>query len=254
MKIESKRQRIDSDRGYLVLRPDEFAKLKTALNESDGFDPLAVYSKNKAETAKQREFVIKQLSVIEHFSLDDDISRLGNMPQFNKHMGEIVGRMFGRSQIAFVDHGMFKFVAVFIDGNALKIGLRDGGLKDEIKNSLDFPDMRCFPALLDYDEKTWNSCMVEAVNPKFEDSDCVRFYGVTRNRLVNLLAGGDPVDDPARTFLKNLDSGEGSAWDSIRDLKRFFRDSRLLYDISDGNWGIAMRNGQEVPVVLDYDI
>ena len=255
MKIESKRQRIDSDRGFLVLRPDEFAKLRAAaLNESDGFDMAAAYSANKDRLAQKRAFVLKQLAAIEHFSLDDEVGVLGHMPEFGEQMGNAIGRMFGKSRITFVDWGSFKVAVVFNNGAALKVGVREGGLKDEIQNSLNFPELRCFPKLLGYDEKTWNSCLVEAVDPKFGDPECARFYGVARWKVVELLTGEPPVKDSEKAFLRNLESGKGAKWDSIRDLKKFFDEFRPLYDISYGNWGIAVRYGQEVPVVLDYDI
>ena len=254
MKIENKRRRIDSDRGFLVLRPDEFAKLKTALNESDGFDIAAAYSANKDKLELARKKALADAARLGGYDPGDEVETMAHMDEFCEFAGNAAGRMFGKSRITFVDHGSFKVAVVFADGSALKMSLREGGLKDEIQNSLDFPDLKCFPKLLGYDEKTWSSCLVEAVDPRFGDAECARFYGLAMHRIVDLLAGEDPAKDSEKAFLRNLESGKGAKWDSIRDLKKFFDESRPLYDISYGNWGIAVRDGQEVPVVLDYDI
>lgn len=254
MKIEGKKARIDSDRGFLVLKPSEFAELKKRLNESDEFDLAAAYSANREKLALAREKALADAAQLCGFDPGDEVEVMAHMDEFCELVGNAAGRMFGKSRITFVDHGSFKVAVVFADGSALKVSLRDGGLKDEIQNSLNFPDLKCFPKLLGYDGKTWNSCLVEAVDPRFGDAECARFYGIAMHRIVDLLAGEQPVKDSEKAFLRNMESGKGPKWDSVRDLKKFFDESRPLYDISYGNWGIAVRDGQEVPVVLDYDI
>lgn len=255
MKIESKRQRIDSDRGFLVLRPDEFAKLRTAASSSSEKCSVAASCfRTNVLFCASRSLFAEYAAAMSNPSDSFNAAVLGHMPEFGEQMGNAIGRMFGKSKITFVDWGSFKVAVVFNNGAALKVGVREEGLKDEIQNSLNFPELRCFPKLIGYDEKTWNSCLVEAVDPKFGDPECARFYGVARWKVVELLTGEAPVKDSEKAFLRNLESGKGAKWDSIRDLKKFFDEFRPLYDISYGNWGIAVRYGQEVPVVLDYDI
>jgi hypothetical protein len=185
---------------------------------------------------------------------DDEVLLTGVMLEFTEHMGKAVGSMFGRDNLEFVDCGSFKMCAVFKCGCALKIGIQDKGLAGEIANSLDFPDLTCFPRLLGYDGAGKGSCVVEAVNPRFGDPECEKFYGVPRYKVVALLSGEQPENDADGKFLSNLRDAKGPEWDSMRDLDTFFRKYRPLYDISYNNWGLAKRNGHDVPVVLDYDL
>ena len=174
---------------------------------------------------------------------------------FYDWFGDAVKESFGRDSIKFVGNGLSKMVAVFRDGTALKMCGQPDAMDGEIDVSRRFPKLTCFPKMLDW-QKDNDSCLVEAVRRDFEDEDCAEMFGVPLERMVQLLKTGlesKPKNDPELLFAKRLRSEAGARWQSIRDLRTYFFEDRELDDIETHNWGLARRNGIDVPVVYDYD-
>lgn len=174
---------------------------------------------------------------------------------FYDWFGGAVKDSFGRNSIKFVGNGLSKMVAVFRDGTALKMCGQPDAMDGEIDVSRRFPKLTCFPKMLDW-QKDKDSCLVEAVRRDFEDEDCLKIYGVHMDRLVRMLtiqSDRVPENDAEAEFMERLEEETGPEWQSVRDLRRYFREDRELDDVETHNWGLAKRNGVDVPVVYDFD-
>ena len=142
-------------------------------------------------------------------------------------------------------------------GGALKTSFAEGGLKKEIETARRTPDFGCFPKLLDW-SRGYDNALVEAVQGRFDPKP---EYGVELWEMINVLKGirfsrdEKPVSGKAAVndFKRNLAEAAGPAWDSLRDASKFLKEHDL-HDVSYGNWGVALRDGAEIPVMFDYDL
>jgi hypothetical protein len=222
MRLPDKRKRIDSDSGYLLVSPAEWAELERGrLDEDDAWDFPGAYRRTVSDLVRKKKFLLKEICRMEKVDPEDEASALLCMQPFGEKMGELVGRLYGRSRLRFVDWGSFKFCAVFDGGYALKVSVREGGMKGEVDNLLKWPGLTCFPRLVDRDPAC-DTCVVEAVDPRFGEEECGEFYGVARFQAVELLDGRDPENPAEKEFLRKLESEDGPEWKSLRDLRKFF--------------------------------
>ena len=254
---------IGADSGFVLLTKEEWKALDRPgrLDEAEtGSGRIYAGAKDSLRDGHVEEFCRRRGIGADEW----DSSRTGRELEFYDPaddewfydwFGDSVGSAFGRNSIKFVGSGLSKVVAVFRDGTALKMCGRPDAMEGEIDVSRNFPRLTCFPKMLDW-QKDKDSCLVEAVRRDFEDEDSMKIYGVHMDRLVRMLtvqSDRAPENDAEAEFLERLETETGPEWRSVRDLRRYFREGRELDDVENHNWGLARRNGVDVPVVYDFD-
>ena len=182
MTIPGKKERIDSDSGFLLLRPDEYSELGGSVSESetgnadvDAF--VRKYESLKSRLRARHIHILKTLQASKGFDIQDrhasrvpgkDVFMYDYIDDFAHHMNDAVRLMFRTFGLKLADNGSFKTVCVFECGCALKIGMAVDGMEGEIKASRANPGLTCFPRMLAADD--FDSCVVETVKPMGVDS------------------------------------------------------------------------------------
>ena len=146
----------------------------------------------------------------------------------------------GSTKIVFVDNA----------GHALKVGRwREGCLNRELKHRLAFPDLECFPKLFAY-APDGSSYMCECARES-TDEDFRRLFGCSCRGVRDAIAAGKGIRG-----ICGGNARRAPKYAALADLYRFYwdRNGEKLCDIDENNWGLTVRDGQEVLIVIDYDL
>lgn len=169
---------------------------------------------------------------------------------FRLAAAQVVDEEIGAENFEFAGQGAWKVCLVTKAGHALKFGRWRNLLRDEITANLQNKGLTCFPALYahapDYSSYMCE-CARQATKKDFEDV----FGAGVGPREVCSLAKSRSFGQYTSVLEKR--AGKANAR-SISDLNAFLRNRNLIDIDGENNWGVAIRDGEKVLVVIDYDL
>lgn len=198
-----------------------------------------------------------------------------NMEDFTQSMLYFMND--NKSQIRYVGQGSSRLVFAMADGTALKLAKTNAGIaqnKHEAKICMD-PQMKyqIFPDFYGADTKHWLSLNCELC-AKAEKKDFAQIFKIQPQGIVNVIEfimkmklerwelskARDHFQDLGSNvyayFIQQLIDNKTLAIQAINSLLDFYQknglDELLLGDLEEvRNWGIAIREGQKVLVIID---
>lgn len=184
-----------------------------------------------------------------HDKIDRYISALNDCDsdEFKAAACRVLRNTIGESNFILAGQGSCKVTFVDKAGHALKIGRGGGDTASEIAIRLKFPDLECFPKMLAYAEDGTSYMCECAKRPTPEDFE--RLFGIS-DAGKTLRA----CNDGSGRFQKLFAKTRQLKYKALADPEKFL-DQRELIDIDrEDNWGLTVRDEQEVLVVVDYDL
>lgn len=257
-----------------ILTPEQFRRVFGRLSEAGGpeGDPVLDWYRNggwrRLSGFEFEKSYAKRVGAKEPRRQDYD-SDWRYDDAYREYLGRTFGRRdtkkFGRNAAAVLKAalgaGSFEFAgmgsdkAVFVDnaGHALKVARRASGVRSmakEIRTSLLHKGLQCFPRLLAYAPDATSYVCECAMRPTKDDFRRLLGEGLDCADLAAVECQV-PGDKFRETILPRADEPRYRA---LVDLAEFFKTESLGDVYEERNWGIAVRDGQEVLVVVDYDL